>query len=190
MTVLSRALTGEKPTDRFEDIRDLVEDLQKCGCPKKLIDVMLREHFTNERALFIAAMRGEIEVTIPPLNKGDEGRATGTPDREAPEVKQAVRDTPSPSPASPTPAGKTPVVPWSPGAGSPGPQAEAVDDAERTALIKRLQDYNTGLRLPVEVFNRHRERGVAYPEGAVARLEYLRALPMSWLRYIVTGAGK
>jgi hypothetical protein len=70
---------------------------------------------------------------------------------------------------------------------APGP---AQDDAERTALIKRLQDYNTGLRLPVEVFNRHRERGVAYPEGAVARLEYLRALPMSWLRYIVTGAGK
>jgi hypothetical protein len=166
MTVLSRALTGEKPTDRFEDIRDLVEDLQKCGCPKKLIDVMLREHFTNERALFIAAMRGEIKVTEP--SGGEEsGPSAEVEGRD----KDAVTGTPASKP--------------------PEPPKPAQDDAERTALIKRLQDYNAGLRLPYEVYERLKEmyadRHVEYPNGAVDRLEYLRALPFSWLQYIVTG---
>jgi hypothetical protein len=66
-----------------------------------------------------------------------------------------------------------------------------VDDAERATLIKRLMDYSSSLWLPKEVYNRLSERGpVDYPDGTTARLEYLRELPLSWLKYVVGGAGK
>jgi hypothetical protein len=171
MTVLSRALTAETPSDRFVAL--LEETNIGASHWEVYYATIIEQFYTNERALFIAAMRGEIKVTDG--NQTCEAVQKDTTGRSEPRQPAG----PATMPSSVTPPASPPLA--------KEPPAGNQDDAERTALIKRLQDYNTGLRLPVEVFNRHRERGVAYPEGAVARLEYLRALPMSWLRYIVTG---
>jgi hypothetical protein len=163
MTVLSRALTGDTPKERLDELCRAIEMIQTVAMPEALAVQALNEHFTNERALFISAVRGEIKVTDGP--------------------SEAVGESPVPATPSVTP-------PAPPGVANPTPAGNQ-DDAERATLIKRLMDYSSSLWLPKEVYNRLSERGpVDYPDGTTARLEYLRELPMSWLKYVVTGAGK
>jgi hypothetical protein len=178
MTVLSPILTGETPNDRLYALLEFTKHLNEEKLPDALKVAMLQEHGTYERALFIAAMRGEIRISEAP---GDGKGGPGTV------VERSAESVVEQKPGHAEPSHPRQPAPTSP----QEPPKPAQDDAERTALIKRLQDYNAGLRLPYEVYERLKEmyadRHVEYPNGAVDRLEYLRALPFSWLQYIVTG---
>lgn len=201
MTVLSRALTAETPEERWKALQEEAVG-KNCGVGlgSDMHKLLISEYCLNERTLFIAAGDNKMAVQGLPAHflSPPSKVATGTPSGEtvgggntpAVAAPPTVVSPPAPNPHGPG-TGPGPVKPVT--GQERGNERPDATNAEKDALIKRLMDYSSSLFLPQKAWERLGERENLSPpwnaRTTAQRLDYLRQMPMNWLKYVVTGEG-